>query len=109
MKTVRHRRHAGFLKSALTGTGAFHSTEDVLAWLRSTPVEREQVVNQIPFNSLVDWSFRENDGDLVHRSGKFFRVTGVGVSTDLGPRSHWEQPIIDQPEIGILGIIAREF
>ncbi len=109
MKTLRHQRSTGFLKSALTKTGGFHATEDVLAWLQATPGERPQVVNQIPFGSLVDWSFREKGGDLVHRSGKFFRVTGVRVSTDLGPRPQWEQPIIDQPEIGILGIIAREF
>lgn len=109
MKTLPLQRNVGFLKSALTGIGGFHTTEDIVAWLRATPVERPQVVNPIPFDALVDWSFRETGGDLVHRSGKFFRVTGLRVRTDLGPRPQWEQPIIDQPEIGILGIIAREF
>jgi oxidase EvaA len=109
MRTAHLQRKAAFLKSALTEASESHTTDDVLEWLRSTPEERRQVVNQIPLDSLGEWSFREGNGDLVHRSGKFFRVTGVRVTTDMGPRSRWEQPIIDQPEIGILGILAREF
>jgi dTDP-4-dehydro-6-deoxy-alpha-D-glucopyranose 2,3-dehydratase len=108
MMTVYEHWKAGFLKSALTEANEFHTTEDVLSWLRSTPEERRQLVTQIRLDALGEWSFEEKSGDLVHRSGKFFRVTGVRVSTNLGPRSQWEQPIIDQPEIGILGIIARE-
>jgi oxidase EvaA len=108
VKTVREQAKPGFLKSALTEASAFHSTQDVLSWLRATPADRPQVVKRIPLSALDEWHFQETSGDLVHRSGKFFQVTGVGVTTDLGPRSHWQQPIIDQPEIGILGIIARE-
>jgi oxidase EvaA len=58
---------------------------------------------------LRQWSFEEATGDLVHQSGKFFRVQGARVRTTLGAVQEWDQPIIDQPEIGILGIVAREF
>lgn len=108
MRTVHQQRRVGVLKSALTEASDFESTEDVLLWLRSAPTELRQVVKQIPLDALGEWSFQEGSGDLVHKSGKFFRVTGVRVTTDLGPRPRWEQPIIDQPEIGILGILARE-
>lgn len=99
---------SGFLKSALTEESEFHAIHDVLSWLRSMPEERPQAVKRIPLSDLREWTFEHTSGDLVHASGKFFRVTGVGVTTDLGLRSHWQQPIIDQPEIGILGILARE-
>jgi dTDP-4-dehydro-6-deoxy-alpha-D-glucopyranose 2,3-dehydratase len=108
VRTVQPGRKSAFLKSALTEANKFHTTEEVLLWLRSTPAERRQSVHKIRFDALREWSFQEESGDLVHRSGKFFRVTGIRVTTDLGPRSQWEQPIIDQPEIGILGILARE-
>ncbi|MFF0458870.1 NDP-hexose 2,3-dehydratase family protein [Streptomyces mexicanus] len=66
-------------------------------------------VTRIPFADLVGWRFREGDGNLVHESGKFFSVTGLEVSTDWQERGSWSQPILDQPEIGILGIVVKEF
>jgi dTDP-4-dehydro-6-deoxy-alpha-D-glucopyranose 2,3-dehydratase len=98
-----------FLKSALTEDNAFQTTEEAVAWLHATGKERKLLVNQIPFSELGEWSSAEGSGDLVHKSGKFFRIEGIRASTDLGPLPEWDQPIINQPEIGILGIIAREF
>ena len=109
MRTVDLRSGPILLKSALTDEGRFLTTERAASWLKATAAERPQVVDQIPFDGLGQWFFEDQTGDLVHRSGKFFRVTGVRVNTDLGPQRQWEQPIIDQPEIGILGILAREF
>lgn len=106
--TVHGGVRASILRSALSEAGKFKSTEHAHSWLKSTATERAQAVKEIPFDELVHWSFEPESGDLIHSSGKFFRVTGVHVKTDLGPMAEWEQPIIDQPEIGILGILARE-
>ncbi|NEE37596.1 NDP-hexose 2,3-dehydratase, partial [Streptomyces sp. SID7982] len=55
------------------------------------------------------WSFSPETGNLVHRTGRFFTVRGLRVSMGEHPdRTSWHQPIIDQPEVGILGILARE-
>ena len=46
---------------------------------------------------------------LKHASGRFFTIEGIRIHTNFGPTQCWEQPIINQPEIGILGIITRKF
>ena len=66
-------------------------------------------VHRIPFDELVGWRFEDGTGNLVHDSGKFFSVEGLDVHTDWGDRGAWMQPIINQPEIGILGIVVKEF
>ncbi|MEU8779232.1 NDP-hexose 2,3-dehydratase family protein [Streptomyces sp. NPDC048606] len=66
-------------------------------------------VARIPFAQLSGWSFRESDGNLVHTSGGFFSVVGLEVNTDWQGRGTWAQPILDQPEVGVLGILVKEF
>ncbi len=77
---------------------------DIQSWLQSVKNKSNFFVEQIPFKDLDEWKFEENTGNLVHNSGKFFRIEGLKVQTTFGS---WEQPIINQPEIGILGIITR--
>ena len=54
-------------------------------------------------------AFHDSTGDIVHDSGKFFKVEGLRTETNYGPIGNWDQPIINQPEIGILGIISKVF
>jgi dTDP-4-dehydro-6-deoxy-alpha-D-glucopyranose 2,3-dehydratase len=61
------------------------------------------------FDALVGWRFEDDSGNLVHESGRFFSVEGLDVRTDRGESGTWMQPIINQPEIGILGILVRKF
>lgn len=63
-------------------------------------------VTRIPFAELSSWSFAPETGNLGHDSGRFFTIQGLHVRTDT---QVWSQPIINQPEIGILGIAVKEF
>ncbi|WP_158269714.1 NDP-hexose 2,3-dehydratase family protein [Desulfonatronum sp. SC1] len=58
-------------------------------------------------DQLDGWHFQEDSGNLVHRSGRFFSIVGLDVRTNFGHVHHWMQPIINQPEIGILGFLTR--
>ncbi|ADG80062.1 NDP-hexose 23-dehydratase OS=Tsukamurella paurometabola (strain ATCC 8368 / DSM / CCUG 35730/ CIP 100753 / JCM 10117 / KCTC 9821 / NBRC 16120 / NCIMB 702349/ NCTC 13040) OX=521096 GN=Tpau_3481 PE=4 SV=1 [Tsukamurella paurometabola] len=59
---------------------------------------------------MKGWNFDPGTGNLGHTSGKFFTVEGLAVSVESdAPVPRWSQPIINQPEIGILGIIIKEF
>lgn len=98
-----------FRRSALTESNLFQSTAAALEWLEERGSVNQLVVDHIPFEEMREWSFEPETGDIVHRTGKFFRVHGLRVSADSGSLREWDQPIIDQPEIGILGIVAREF
>lgn len=58
---------------------------------------------RVPLAELDGWC-AEPDA-MSHRSGKFFRVEGLDVSVPGG--SGWHQPIINQPETGVLGLLVR--
>ncbi|MGW2425662.1 NDP-hexose 2,3-dehydratase family protein [Streptomyces sp. NPDC001709] len=86
-------------------------TEDlaaVHAWLRERTLANEFVTTRVPFAQLDGWHFTEDTGDLAHRSGGFFRIKGLAVSGADGSVPEWSQPVIDQPEVGVLGILAKE-
>lgn len=59
---------------------------------------------------LMDgWEVDAESGNIAHRTGKFFSVQGLEVETDHRVPVSWAQPIILQPEIGILGILVKVF
>ncbi|MGC5361162.1 NDP-hexose 2,3-dehydratase family protein [Streptomyces sp. DT24] len=102
---------ARLAQSAATGDmGGQISIEQFTSWLADRIVASRFRVDRIPFNEMDAWSFHPDTGNLVHRSGRFFSVEGLHVAVGDGPSFHeWQQPIINQPEVGILGIIAKEF
>lgn len=97
------------LRSALTTEGAFFTEEQFLTWFAAQSERCACAVRQIPFAELNDWYCDPATGNLAHRSGRFFTIHGIAVHTNYPGELAWEQPIISQPEIGILGIIARSF
>ncbi|MBC2875796.1 MULTISPECIES: NDP-hexose 2,3-dehydratase family protein [Streptomyces] len=65
-------------------------------------------VTRTPLDGLRRWRFDPDTGNLAHDSGAFFVVEGLEVRTGYGPVRAWSQPIINQPEIGILGMLVKE-
>jgi len=96
------------LKSLLIQDGPSGAVEDILAWIKKRNQEVVVRINQVPFKALSNWGFDAGTGNLCHESGKFFFIEGVRVMVDDGHRCEWTQPIINQPEIGFLGILAKE-
>lgn len=86
----------------------FRKEEEFMAWFESRRRANYFSVEQIPFTSLQEWSFDKKGHNLVHSSGKFFKVAGIRVETNFGKVKKWDQPIIIQPEVGILGLIAKK-
>ena len=100
---------SSFFHSSLTVKNKFQSLEDIFLWFDNIKKEERFEVNEIPFNQMDQWFFTENAGKMVHNSGKFFRIEGLRVKTNFGNIGEWDQPIINQPEIGILGILTKIF
>ncbi|CAL9618856.1 dTDP-4-dehydro-6-deoxy-alpha-D-glucopyranose 2,3-dehydratase [Streptomyces sp. enrichment culture] len=96
-------------RSAAVTAGARLRTEDFADWLDGRRRAHLFRVERIPFAALDGWVFDEATGNLGHRSGRFFTVEGLHVRTGEEPYPEWRQPIIKQPEVGILGILAKEF
>ncbi|MEE1758248.1 MULTISPECIES: NDP-hexose 2,3-dehydratase family protein [unclassified Streptomyces] len=78
-------------------------------WFAEYARTRHYRVLRAPLNGLPGWSFQPGTGDLVHESGRFFSVTGLRVGTDFGGAREWRQPIISQPEVGMLGLLLKDF
>lgn len=99
------------MSAAAQSEGAWMRTADIDDWLAAYSATHRFRIDRIPFSALDDWSFGTT-GNLEHRSGKFFTVEGLEADI-AGPAvaesAHWRQPIIVQPEIGILGVLAGEF
>ena len=98
-----------FIKSALSLDNPFHSIDEIK---NRVALQNEKIkvnVTKIAFEELEQWSFSNEILNLRHQSGKFFSIDGIDVKTNWGLVSNWQQPIINQPEIGYLGFITKEF
>jgi oxidase EvaA len=100
-------REAAFLASALAPTGVA-STNEFREWFATRSTANHFDVQRVPISSLEGWRVERGTGNIVHESGRFFRIEGIEVATSFGPTPVWNQPIINQPEIGILGFLTKE-
>lgn len=99
-----------FLASALIRENKFNSTEDVLMWIENQKTQYATDINIVSLKEVSkDWSFHPSNGNLSHVSSKFFSIQGISVSTNYGHRKEWQQPIIFQEEVGILGLICKKY
>ncbi len=87
---------------------AVKPTAEVTRWLEKRRDAHAFRVRRIPFRELDGWHFAADTGNLVHRSGRFFTITGLHVSVEGDRTTSWRQPVIWQPETGILGLLAKE-
>ena len=98
-----------FLKSAFSVDNPFITTQGVIEWVKDQNNRVLVEINKIPFSELKLWDFDKDFSRLQHHTGKFFSIDGIRVNTNWGNVSTWDQPIINQPEIGYLGFITKEF
>jgi oxidase EvaA len=110
---LRPRRATGLperlARSAAAGQGHHLGTDELPEWLARRRAAGRFRVSRVPFAELDGWSFAAGTGNLVHRSGRFFSVEGLHVTSEDGPVPEWHQPVIRQSEVGILGILVKEF
>lgn len=102
--------HGALINSMMTQDNPFCSTDEALAWIERRNREVSVSVEAVPFSALRGWHFDETSGDLCHDSGRFFSIVGLDVlAHDQSGVRRWRQPIIRQPEVGYLGILAKIF
>jgi dTDP-4-dehydro-6-deoxy-alpha-D-glucopyranose 2,3-dehydratase len=92
-----------------TADGALMSMADFFSWFAERAKANRQDVDLVPLAELTGWRFQPDTGNLGHASGRFFTVEGLRVRTDHGGQRRWCQPIIVQPEVGLLAILVKEF
>jgi oxidase EvaA len=79
------------------------TTTSVEQWLEDRRVSCDMRVTDIARTRSREWLF---DGSRIHHtSGAFFSIVGATVYAGGTRRPPFDQPLIDQPEIGILGFL----
>ncbi len=77
----------------------------VSKWLSTQ--RRKQILNvkKIDLSKLTNWVYGKKE--IYHKSKKFFKIVGIRIESNFYKQKNWDQPIIVQNEIGILGIIKN--
>ncbi|MEU4711963.1 NDP-hexose 2,3-dehydratase family protein [Nocardia salmonicida] len=101
-----------FAVSALAGSdpsGPLGDLSPFQHWFDRCQARATMTVRQISLDDLVGWHTDPDTGDITHDSGRFFTVGGLEVHISDAPVPTWSQPIFNQPEVGVLGILVKEF
>ncbi|ROQ36049.1 oxidase EvaA [Streptomyces sp. PanSC19] len=90
-------------EGGLTAHSTFHD------WYAEAGERAFARVKRVPLDELDGWETDPGTGNLRHHTGGFFTVEGLEVRMPAGAVPAWSQPIINQPEVGVLGILVKEF
>ena len=71
-------------------------------WFSSQRKKQKINVKVKKLSKLINWN--KNNKHIAHNSKKFFRIVAIDVVSNLITKN-WDQPIIIQNEMGILGIL----
>lgn len=93
------------IKKSFEKTEGRHSIEAIEDW-RKTVLDRSILhIDTVPIQELKDW-YEDGAGKIVHKTGKFFSVSGLRIQHQNLSEISWDQPVIDQREVGILGFLT---
>ncbi len=98
-----------FMRSAAAVDSMVTPNSRVASWIEERRAAVGAEIAKIPLSSMRKWQRSPDSGNVVHDSGRFFSIEGIGVETDWGSLTYWEQPIINQSEIGFLGLLGKKF
>ena len=73
-------------------------------WLKKQRKLQKINVTKVNLDSLKKWKI--NNREIFHTSKKFFKIIGIRIQSNFY-KKNWDQPIILQNEIGILGIVKN--
>mgnify|MGYP001445787678 FL=1 len=80
-------------------------SQKIKIWLNTQKKLHKLNIKIINLNMIENWKFSRKS--INHVSKKFFKIVGIKVFSNFYKRN-WEQPIIVQNEVGILGIIKNK-
>jgi len=86
---------------------ADESLAEVVQWLDDRKALNHILVKRVGLNTLEEWDL-DDHGCLSHREGRFFRVIGIDVTSRGREVPMWSQPILDNTETGVIGLLVRE-
>jgi oxidase EvaA len=99
---------SSYLESLRSQSYTVYSLKEIKEWIFDSNEKVRVELNQTPLSQLNGWNY--SPLKVSHDSGRFFSIEGLRVQGSVNDnRLEWDQPIINQPEHGYLGILVREF
>lgn len=87
---------------------ALHDDAYINDWIMHARKDASLKTMLVPLDAMDGWQLDSGSGCISHESGRFFSVIGVHCRhRDDKNELEWDQPIIEQPETGILGILVK--
>jgi len=85
-----------------------NTTREIISWYKDIIKKSKVKIKTIPLAKCDNWSFN-NKGQMVHKSGSFYKVEGVRVLKSFKREINfgWDQPMFTEPgyDGGILGLL----
>lgn len=86
--------------------GNINTTEEILKWVTNLNETTEVSIKECDIDDSTFWFYDDYNGEILNRKRSFFSIKGMQKFNN--DELVVEQPIINQPEIGYLGIICKE-
>lgn len=87
-----------------TSTYSLHTNKDLFEWIRNRNESLHVSLRNISLDECSPWYYDCGEGCIRNGDGTFFKI--YGLEQYINGHLTVEQPIIEQPEIGFLGIIT---
>jgi oxidase EvaA len=107
---MAERTHLDWFRERLAASRAIEPKDaaPILAWREAHRSSIQFKSELIGLEQVRDWS-RDEQGNVRHKSGQFFRIEGARVeSGNVREVATWDQPIMTQADGGVLAMVARE-
>jgi oxidase EvaA len=93
------------LRSFCCESGYYRSTDQIISWYTDQKVNYELNIESIALSKLKDWKISD---DCIFNSNRYFSVIAVNVNSGTREVTSWNQPLIKDNNIGLLGFILKK-
>lgn len=103
LRTTLSHNGKKFLKSFVS-VESLNSVEDLLSWYTKQKTQWELEVTKVPLAQLNGWKINKM---AIEGDERYFSVIGVEVTAGNREVTHWMQPLLRDPNIGLLAFVCQ--
>jgi oxidase EvaA len=89
---LSHDEHAG------------NTTAEIISWFTELKTKYHIAVERIPLKEVKQW--KQTDREICHEEHPYFSVIAVSVEAGTREVFSWTQPLLKEPQQGLLGFIT---
>jgi dTDP-4-dehydro-6-deoxy-alpha-D-glucopyranose 2,3-dehydratase len=97
------------VRTVVDDANSFSSEEELVEWIDRYRAETAITLAEKPITELRKWVIDPDTGVISHETGDFFRIMGVEIGNSEREVEGWDQPMVHQREMGVLGILRCRF